>query len=108
MTRQHTAQEQDETFESFRNAVLEFTNAAGLARIVSKSDPMQVGSVNLSGDGAESPEYLPAELTCGVDTENIWAVSGGPTCYNYSGRGHYARDCPSKGKGKSHATLGGF
>ena len=39
MTRQHTACKQGEAFESFRTAVLEFTNAAGLAGTVSKSDP---------------------------------------------------------------------
>ena len=38
MTRQHTAYKQGEAFESFRNAVLEFTNAASLAGTVSKSD----------------------------------------------------------------------
>ena len=106
MTRQHTAHEQGEAFESFRNAVLEFTNAASLEGIVSKSDPMQVGSVNMPGDGTESREFLPAESSSGVDTVNIWAVSRGQVCYNNGGRGHYARSCPRKGNGKGHATMG--
>ena len=77
MTRQHAAYKQGEAFGSFRNAVLEFTNAASLAGTVSKSDPMQAGGVNMPGDGTESTEFLPAESSSGVDTENIWAVSGG-------------------------------
>ena len=60
----------------------------------------------MPGDGTESTEFLPAESSSAVDTENIWAVSGGQVCYNCGGRGHYARDCPSKGKGKGHAKMG--
>ena len=54
--------------------MLEFMNTASLAGTVSNSDPMQVGSVVMFGDGTESAEFLQPESSSGVDTENIWAV----------------------------------
>ena len=53
MTRQRTAYRQADGFDAFKNAVLEFANAAGPVQVPSgKVDPMQVGSI---GDGHEVP-----------------------------------------------------
>ena len=103
MTRQHTAYKQSDRFETFKDAVLEFTNAAvsmSVAPQTGKGDPMQIGSL-----GAELGEWSTHDGQSGdeqssLEKENLWTVAGSRTCFTCGGRGHRAKECPSQGKGK--------
>ena len=83
MTRQHTAYKQSDRFEAFKDAVLEFTNAAVSMSVgpqTGKGDPMQIGSL-----GADLGEWSTHDGESGdeqssLEKENLWTVAGSRTC----------------------------
>ena len=98
-TRQHTAHKQSESFEVFKIAVLEFTNAAGMSqKDVSKPDPMQVDSVACSRQcaGSVQDSGCVGSEACGggsdLERESIWAVGAHVGCHNCGRKVHFARD----------------
>ena len=108
MTRQHTASahKQSESFEVFKTAVLEFTNAAGMSqKDVSKPDPMHVGgvasSIQCAGSAQDSGCLGSEACAAGSDLEreNMWAVGANFVYHNCGRKGHFVRDCPSEGLG---------
>ena len=102
ITRQHTAMRhgQDVSFEELKRIVLEFTNNA-----TDNLEKMQLGS--FSKNEYSNDEYIEQ------NDEEAWEESlgafgkGATQCYACGGFGHMARECPSKGKGKSaHGPYG--
>ena len=89
MTRQHTAMHHGKksTCEQLKKVVLEFVN-----NVTPRKDDsaMQVGRVTEE----EADE-------CYQEEEQLGALGGWSQCYKCQGYGHLARECPSKGKGKS-------
>ena len=98
MTKQHTAYRQSDPFEAFKQAVVEFTNAVGTPTAAMediKSEPMQLGKVEESSLDASVDDTI-------WEQENIRTIKGGKSCHTCGGKGHFARGCPTKGKGKGH------
>ena len=111
MTRQHTAYKQSDRFEAFKDAVLEFTNAAVLMSVAlqtGKGDPMQIGSL-----GADLGEWSTHDGQSGDEQsshqkENLWAVAGSRTRFTCGGKGHMSKKrqrTPVDGKGNAQGRL---
>ena len=90
LTRQHTAtfHGKQSGYEKLKQECLQFINNAGGA------DPMQLGSV-------QNPVQNEDEAVGGswYYDEGLLSI-GSSVCYYCNGKGHFARECPSKGKGK--------
>ena len=74
MTRQHTAYKQSDQFEAFKDAVLEFTNAAvsmSVAPQTGKGDQMQIGSL-----GADLGEWSTHDVQSGDEQSSLERISG--------------------------------